>query len=228
MGERRPSGSLHSTAWSWAHWAGLYRLSEPRGDPETGFYLDRGGCGEGPALLSVQFCSLLFQAHPQSPLACMALLVQTAGIIMAVLMVWALRSSLHSPHAHTQGSPPLTPATLVMWKTCGLTCSHTAAEGSIRATVWFHARERPLSPLGPLSITYFPNTCTCLSFTISCQSSLPLVLTMVPWPWPSSQSSFPFLGQASSVSHLGPFSLCLGCCLGWAAWLGSPGDGGCP
>lgn len=46
---------------------------------------------------------------------------------MAVLTVW---SPGGDPHAHTQGSPTLTRATLVMWKTCGLTCSHTAAEGS--------------------------------------------------------------------------------------------------
>lgn len=49
---------------------------------------------------------------------------------MAVLTVWAPGRDLRNPHAHTQGSPTLTRATLVMWKTCGLTCSHTAAEGS--------------------------------------------------------------------------------------------------
>lgn len=54
-------------------------------DPATGFCLDRGGCGKGLTLLSAWFGSLLFQAFPKS--SHMTLLVQVAGIIMAILTV---------------------------------------------------------------------------------------------------------------------------------------------
>lgn len=75
----------------------------------------------------------------------------------------------------------------------------------------FHTRERAGSGVS-LTFGPFEHTCSCLSFPISCRPLPPCILTLAPSLWPSSQ------GQAGTIPHPGPFSLCLTQGLSPFAW----------
>ncbi|XP_036702315.1 uncharacterized protein LOC118892162 [Balaenoptera musculus] len=175
------SAYLHSSTCSWLCWAGLYRIPEPRGDPEIGFCPDRGGVWRGPHpfLCSAQIPSSL------GALSKPTLLHDPpgagAGIITAILMVWVPGGNLHTLHAHFLAALPLVLGlgwSLGVAKSCGKPVvgrgvgsprATQRSRGSVRNPIaQFHTCERAGSGVS-LTFGPFEHTCSCLSFPISCR-----------------------------------------------------------